>query len=977
LELHPGIAMARRYPLQVHISTLFLTLVLVVGGGIGWLGYDVSRTILDDTAGDLEVRIEDELQRAFMANVQPAELAARVLSVSSLTGARTLEGRLEHLPLLRELLRDSPAVTSLYVGYANGDFFMIRRLWNDEDQAFFNAPAGAGYLVQSIENAPGGRSGRFIFLDERLEHLRSEASPAYATDFDPRTRLWYGAALEAGHQIRTLPYLFHSTAKVGMTAASPAEDGSAVAGADVRLETLDAVLASNKLTPNTQIAIVTRAGEVIAHEAAARLVRPPASPDGKPRLPRLGDLGAPVLSHLAGLLPGVDNDRRTNLDIRDDGERWRVTVRPFRPGVKNSTLLVTAIPDSELMASAHALLKNLILALVAVILAAIPVTLALARKISRDLHKLAGEAEGIRRFDFSQPIAMRSMISEVDDLAQTMDAMKETIRRFIDVTHAIADEKNFDRLLPRLLSETMAAADAGAGVLYLADNAHLRPAAALRADGTVLTAGDASVALAECGPLLATALGARKAQSGRLSAADIAALHLPVGDEKTDHAIALPLLNRSDVLVGVMLLIRAEASDPAQISFIEALAGSSAVSLETRELIRAQKVLFESFIQLIAAAIDAKSPYTGGHCARVPELTKMLARAACAESDGPFKDFQLNDEEWEAVHVAAWLHDCGKVTTPEYVVDKATKLETLYDRIHEVRMRFEVLKRDAEIACLKAIARGEPDDVARNRLAGELRALDDDFAFVATCNEGGEFMAPEKLARLQEIAARTWTRTLDDRIGISHEEKLRKDRTPLVPLPASEPLLADKPEHRFERSARDVMAADNPWGFRMPVPELLYNKGELYNLSVARGTLSEEERHKINEHIVQTLIMLSELPFPKHLREVPEIAAGHHEKMDGTGYPRRLTRDQMSPLARMMAIADIFEALTAVDRPYKKGKTLSEAIKIMTFMKRDGHIDPELFELFLRAGVYREYAEAHLRPEQIDEVDIEAALAER
>ena len=568
------------------------------------------------------------------------------------------------------------------------------------------------------------------------------------------------------------------------------------------------------------------------------------------------------------------------------------------------------------------------------------------------------------------------MITEVDDLAQTMDAMKETIRRFIDVTHAIADEKDFDRLLPRLLSETIAAADAGAGVLYLADNAHLRLAAALRANGTVLTAADASVALADCGPLLAAALGARKAQSGRLSAADIAALHLPVGDEATDHAIALPLLNRSDVLVGVMLLIRAEASDPAQISFIEALSGSSAVSLETRELIRAQKVLFESFIQLIAGAIDAKSPYTGGHCARVPELTKMLARAACAESDGPYKDFQLNNEEWEAVHVAAWLHDCGKVTTPEYVVDKATKLETLYDRIHEVRMRFEVLKRDAEIACLEAIAGGEAAESARTRLADELRKLDDDFAFIATCNEGGEFMAPEKLARLQAIAARTWTRTLDDRIGISHEEKLRKERVPPAPLPASEPLLADKPEHRFERGARDVMPVDNPWGFRMPVPELLYNKGELYNLSVARGTLSEEERYKINEHIVQTLIMLSELPFPKHLREVPELAAGHHEKMDGTGYPRRLTSEQMSPVARMMAIADIFEALTAVDRPYKKGKTLSEAIRIMTFMKRDGHIDPELFALFLRSGVYREYAEAHLRAEQIDEVDVEAALAD-
>ncbi len=235
-------------------------------------------------------------------------------------------------------------------------------------------------------------------------------------------------------------------------------------------------------------------------------------------------------------------------------------------------------------------------------------------------------------------------------------------------------------------------------------------------------------------------------------------------------------------------------------------------------------------------------------------------------------------------------------------------------------------------------------------------------------------MAPEKLVRLQEIAARTWTRTLDDRIGISHEEKARKERTPAAPLPVAEPLLADKPEHRFERGPREVMPADNQWGFRMPVPDLLYNKGELYNLSVARGTLSDEERYKINEHIVQTLIMLTQLPFPKHLREVPEIAAGHHEKMDGSGYPRRLTREQMSPVARMMAIADIFEALTAVDRPYKKGKTLSEAIRIMAMMKKEQHIDPELFDLFLRSGVYREYAERFMRPEQIDDVDITAYL---
>ena len=308
-------------------------------------------------------------------------------------------------------------------------------------------------------------------------------------------------------------------------------------------------------------------------------------------------------------------------------------------------------------------------------------------------------------------------------------------------------------------------------------------------------------------------------------------------------------------------------------------------------------------------------------------------------------------------------------------MDKATKLETLYDRIHEVRMRFEVLKRDAEIACLKAIAAGGNAAELQDALQQQLVQLDKDFAFVAQCNEGGEFMAPEQVERMRTIASRRWMRTLSDRLGISYEERQRKERQPEPALPVTEALLADKPDHLFLRGARDQLAKNNPWGFKVRVPEYLYNRGELYNLCVARGTLSEEERFKINEHIIQTIIMLEKLPFPRHLRKVPEIAGGHHEKMDGNGYPKRLTRDEMSVPARMMAIADIFEALTAVDRPYKKGKSLSEAIRIMGFMQKDQHIDSELFALFLRSGVYREYAERYMSHELIDAVDIQPYLA--
>jgi hypothetical protein len=201
-------------------------------------------------------------------------------------------------------------------------------------------------------------------------------------------------------------------------------------------------------------------------------------------------------------------------------------------------------------------------------------------------------------------------------------------------------------------------------------------------------------------------------------------------------------------------------------------------------------------------------------------------------------------------------------------------------------------------------------------------------------------MDPKKVERLRQIGARTWLRTLDDRLGLSRREKARKDRALPVALPAVERLLDDKPEHIIPRTDTDRLPADNTWGFQLEVPEHKHNRGELYNLAIARGTLTAEERYIINHHIVQTIVMLSQLPFPSHLKTVPAIAGGHHEKMDGTGYPKRLKGDDMSVVARMMAIADVFEALTAADRPYKKAKKLSEAVKIMSFMKRDQHIDP-------------------------------------
>ncbi|MEI6117482.1 MAG: HD domain-containing phosphohydrolase, partial [Burkholderiales bacterium] len=706
-----------------------------------------------------------------------------------------------------------------------------------------------------------------------------------------------------------------------ITIAEVAENTNNVIAADVRLESLDELLSRQKITPNTQLALVSADGRIVSNESVDQLIAKFSRQGFTPSLVELQSSGLPVISTLQPIVSSLRGDSAYSGTVEGPGGDWRVLINPIKIGNVATDYLVMAIPEAELMSVAIQQ-RNLSIGITLILLLlAIPITLMVARSVAKPVRELAEEAEAIRRFDFSKPVQVESAVQEIDQLAVTMDGMKQTIRRFLSISDAMASEEDFDKLLPLLLSDTIAAAEAEAGVLYLIDEGKLNPAAAMTAAGADIHEGLPSLDEAQGAGLIHDALRDGIPVIGRIEGDAVHALGLTSVPDiaQLSHAVAVPLLNRTRQRVGCLLLLGVDAFDTAHVAFIKALSGSAASSLETRELIKSQKALFEAFIQLIAGAIDSKSPYTGGHCERVPELTKMLADAACEQAEGPFADFRLSEDDREAVHVAAWLHDCGKITTPEYVVDKATKLETIYDRIHEVRMRFEVLKRDAEIACLKAIAAGVDEPTARERLAQELQSLDEDYAFVATCNEGGEFMAPEKVGRLKAIAARTWQRTIDDRTGISYEERERKARAPAQPLPATERLLDDKPEHLFERPANARIGEDNPYGFRMNVPELLYNKGELHNLAISRGTLTDEDRYKINEHIVQTVIMLSNLPFPKHMRGVPEIAGGHHEKMDGTGYPKRLSRDEMSPVARMMAIDDIFEALTATDRPYKKG----------------------------------------------------------
>ena len=389
-----------------------------------------------------------------------------------------------------------------------------------------------------------------------------------------------------------------------------------------------------------------------------------------------------------------------------------------------------------------------------------------------------------------------------------------------------------------------------------------------------------------------------------------------------------------------------------------------------------QKNLMNSFIKLIASAIDTKSSYTGAHCKRVPIIATMLAKEADESDNGIFKNFHFTEQEqWDEFERGAWLHDCGKITTPEYVVNKATKLETIYNRIHEIRTRFEVLWRDIEIAYLEKLSKGEDKAQLDNWRDHEQQQLLKDFAFIADCNQGDNFMSSEKKEQLKMIAQRQWVRHFDNRIGLSQEEKNRCGKTANGPHSAIENLPSDHAQHLVDRINFDKESYLQE-GFKLEPPEYAYNFGEIYNLMIERGTLTAEERYKVNEHAIMTLRMLNQLPFTHDMEKIPEIAGNHHEMLNGKGYPRCLTKQQLSIPARIIAIADIFEALTATDRPYKKTKSLSETLKIMSFMAKDEHIDSEIFELFLRRGIYLKYAKDHLQPEQIDDVEIDLLLAE-
>ena len=518
------------------------------------------------------------------------------------------------------------------------------------------------------------------------------------------------------------------------------------------------------------------------------------------------------------------------------------------------------------------------------------------------------------------------------------------IRRLNEIGAALSAENNLNRLLEMILDEAKEYTNADGGTLYLLtnDEKYLK-FHVVKTDSLHIAMGGTKEEISWPPiPLYNKDNSPNKEMVAALCALEGKLINIEdvytakgfnfEGTKKFDAGtgyrsksmLVIPMKNYDGEVIGVCQLInRQDPITKKTIAFTKedeistmSLASQAAVSITNAKLINDLRDLLESFIKSIAAAIDAKSPYTGGHVRKVATITMMIAEAINNDTTGPFKDIHYSNDELDELRISALMHDVGKITTPEYVVDKSTKLETIYDRIYTIKTRMEVLKRDEKIKFLeqkeKLIQENKLNEIQKlqNQYEKKIKNLEDDMKFLETANVGGEFMADFRIQRVKKIASMKWI------------------------------------EDGVERTFLD--------------------EDEIKNLCIRKGTLTEQERQIINDHAKMTLEMLSKLPFPKKLKRVPEIASNHHEKLNGKGYPRGLSAKDLTLESRILALADIFEALTASDRPYKDAKKLSEVKKIINFMVKDQELDEKLVNFFFDGGLYLKYGKKELKSEQLD-----------
>ncbi len=535
------------------------------------------------------------------------------------------------------------------------------------------------------------------------------------------------------------------------------------------------------------------------------------------------------------------------------------------------------------------------------------------------------------------------IIKEIREMRAFAEVQIGRFRNLVKIGTALSGEKDHDRLLGMIVEEAKNYTNADGCTLYIKDNDNdTLKFKVVRNESLKISMGGVSDEITWPPVPLKTDSGednhqnvsAHCAITGKaVNISDVYDADFDFqGTKKFDantgyrskSMLLIPMRDHEDQIIGVVQLLNAhdritgEVVDfpENEVNIITSLASQAAIAMTNMRLIQGLEELLYSIIKMIAAAIDEKSPYTAGHVQNVAEITDSLVQKINGCKSERFADICFSKQEMEEIRLSAWLHDVGKITTPEYVVDKATKLETIFDRIELVKYRVELLKKDAEIASLKlALAEnGDSRDVNGEKiLADEMDNLHESISFLESVNVGGEFLDDDSLARVKDLA---------------------------------------KLVVEIDGKKQPLLTAD-----------------ELANLSLRKGTLNSDERAIINNHARLSMKMLESLPFPQKFNNIPRFAGMHHEKLDGSGYPAGLTDDEIPLPARIMAVADVFEALTAADRPYKQGKKLSEAMRIMGFMVKDNHLDADICNLMVESGLVGQYAKMKLAERQHDDFD--------
>lgn len=1001
----PGANEHRSWSVSLHlcIGAVFAAVILLLGAVLISYSYERHKDLAIATAGELFEHITQQTASNIGELYAPVEVLVDLTASLPLVSTGKSENLEELLDFFAGSLRSTPQISSMYVGFSDGDFYLVRSIKGlPSTGSKLAAPANTEFIVEHIQrerDQPERYSTQYY--DRHLQKLELETG--FITGYDPRVRGWYNQAIRTKNPVTTDFYPFFSTLETGVTIAKQVDAENAVVGADITLKDVSRKLLRESLTADTEVIVFTESGTVLGYRDAA-LLESKSLKSGRQvlRAPHINDLKRPVLEQLFNSF--INGSRDSHFSITVAEEQWFGSIKPvvFGPDNGKSVFMAIFVPEEELLSDLQTVRMQSVAISLIMLAAVLPLVWWLAKNLANLTRRLALEAGRIQRLNFDIRKIKRSRIREIDTLSVSMGEMSRSIRRFADLSKAVTGEKGLGSLAEVAVRETCNACNAQYGGLWLVsgDRSSLyliheqvrETEISLESSqphyditlNTELEAGLQRLSLNAKDP------DRLQAETYAVTERRSIIIDHTSKDEgfrfASDHQVStmlVPLITAKGSCVGLLQLgdrtPQGQSStavfNTAALSHIEALASTITVAIDNQQLMQSHYNTFESLIKVLAAATDAKSAHTGGHCQRVPVLTNMLAEAASTSSNPAFTNFSLTPAARRELHVASWLHDCGKVTTPEHVADKATKLEMVYNRIHEIRMRFEVILRDIHIRYHEILLEQPNADADKLRalMEAETAQLHEDFSFIAQSNMGSEFMTPADLNRLNTIATRTWTRHFDNTIGLSVKERSLQPQGSEEASQSDgqnvEFLLADKCEHKVPRAHADRAWGENPHGFNMDVPEHEYNHGELYNLTIEKGTLTPEERFKVNDHIVQTQIMLNSIPFPSELQRVPEIAGNHHERLDGSGFPRRLTGEQLSVEDRIMVIADVFEALTANDRPYKNAKSLSESISLMNDMVDKGYICADLFNLFLESRVYEQYAKDYLHTSQIDTLD--------